>query len=344
MSYPPATVWLVSNTAGRFDERVGAGLKMADHGVAEGAFTPAQARAAGYSDARIRQMLRRGEWVPLRRGVYVDASTLAAVAGDDEREHALAVAGALLTVNRDAVAAGASAARILALPLLGPPPSELVLASEDATASGQRDGYVLRSTTLPRGHSAFRHGVAITSAARTVVDLARESGFAQGVVAADAALHRGQVSPSQLAHVLVDCHGWPGIDRARRAVDFADTACESPLESVSRVAIHLQGLPAPRTQVVLGAPDGPIGRVDFLWEDARVIGEADGLAKYRPTDWRTTRDIVRAEKRREERLADLGYEVVRWGWEDANNPLQLAHRLRAAFARGLERRRGRLAN
>lgn len=84
--------------------------------------------------------------------------------------------------------------------------------------------------------------------------------------------------------------------------------------------------------------------MDFLWEDAPVIGEADGLAKYRPTDWRTTRDIVRAEKRREERLADLGYEVVRWGWEDANDPPRLAHRLRAAFARGLERRRGRLAN
>lgn len=166
------------------------------HGVAEGAFTSAQARAAGYSDARIRRMLRRGEWVPLRRGVYVDASTLAGVAGDDEREHALAVAGGLLTVHRNAVAAGTSAARILALPLLDPPPSDLVLASEDATASGQRDGYVLRSTTLPRGHCAFRHGVAITSAARTVVDLARESGFSQGVVAADAALHRGQVSPS----------------------------------------------------------------------------------------------------------------------------------------------------
>lgn len=317
---------------------------VASHGVAGMAFTPAQARAAGYSGACIRQLLRRGEWVRLRRGVYVAASTLAAVAGDDERHHALAVAGALLAVHRDAVAAGTSAARILGLPLLGPAPSDLVLASEDATTSGPRDGYVLRSTALPRGHRAVRHGVAITSAARTVADLARESGFTQGVVAADAALHRGQVSMPQFAEVLGECHGWPGIDRARHVVAFADAACESALESVSRVTIHVQGLPAPRTQVVLGGSDGPIGRVDFLWDDARVIGEADGLAKYRPTDWRTTRDIVRAEKRREERLADLGYEVVRWGWEDANNPPRLAQRLRAAFARGLERRRGRRAS
>ncbi|MQA63492.1 MAG: hypothetical protein GEU86_18860 [Actinophytocola sp.] len=57
------------------------------------AFTSAQARAAGYSAARIQRLLRRGEWVPLRRGVYVEASTMAAVAGNDERSHALAVAG-----------------------------------------------------------------------------------------------------------------------------------------------------------------------------------------------------------------------------------------------------------
>lgn len=34
-------------------------------------------------------------------------------------------------------------------------------------------------------------------------------------------------------------------------------------------------------------------------------------------------------------------EVVRWGWEDANDPIRLGQRLRAAFARGAERRRGR---
>lgn len=84
--------------------------------------------------------------------------------------------------------------------------------------------------------------------------------------------------------------------------------------------------------------------MDFLWDDAAVIGEADGIAKYHPTGWQTTRDIVRAEKRREERLADLGYEIVRWGWEDANDPPRLAHRLRAAFARGIERRQGRRAS
>ncbi|MPY80663.1 MAG: hypothetical protein GEV04_19900 [Actinophytocola sp.] len=277
---------------------------------------------------------------------------MTAVAGDDEREHALAVVGALLALDRDAVATGTSAARILGIPLLGRPHANLALATEEAAACGRREDYVLRRATLPPRHRTVRHGVAITSAARTVVDLARERGFVHGVVAADAALHRGLVSPSELDRMLRDCRGWPGLDRARRAVAFADAACESVLESVSRIAIHQQELPAPRTQVVLGDAYGPIGRVDFLWEHAGVIGEADGLTKYlaparageASTPGRTTRDIVRAEKRREEQLADLGYEVVRWGWEDATNPPRLAHRLRAAFARGLERRRGRVAS
>lgn len=307
------------------------------------AFTPAQARAAGYSRADIRRALRNGAWVPIRRGVYVTASALAAAAGDDAREHALTMSAALLSFGRDAVAAGTSAARILALPLLGRPMYDVVLACNDDTVSGRRDGYVVRSAALPKSHRTMHHDVPVTSPARTVVDLARENSFAAGVVAADAALHRG-VAPQRLADVLVDCVGWPGVDQARRVIAFADPACESVLESVSRVAMHNQGLPPPRTQVPLGDATGFVARVDFLWEHVSVIGEADGLGKYKTTGWHTTCDIVRAEKRREERLADLGFEVVRWGWQDATNPPRLAQRLKAAFARGAERQRGRLAS
>ncbi|WP_034269334.1 type IV toxin-antitoxin system AbiEi family antitoxin domain-containing protein [Haloechinothrix halophila] len=325
---------------------------MHDHSAVSAVFTRAHARAAGHSDADIRRLLRRGEWIPLRRGVYATASALASSAGDDEREHALAAFGTLLALDRDAVAAGTSAARILGLPLLGRAPTDIVLAIE--SASGHRDDYVLRTTALPPQHRVRCHGVPITSAARTVVDLARECGFAHGVVAADAALHSGLASQGELIQVLRDCRGWPGIDGARRAVTFADAACESVLESVSRIAIHQQGLPMPRTQVTLGDAAGPIGRADFLWEHARVVGEADGLAKYlgpadkgvspaTPDRW-TMREHLRAEKRREERLADLGYEIIRWGWEDATNPRRLAYRLCAALDRGLERQRGRLAS
>lgn len=175
------------------------------------------------------------------------------------------------------------------------------------------------------------------------MDLARAGSLVDGVVVADSALRKGRCSVAELLRIQGDCARWPGVGRAKLAVELADPKAESVLESVSRVAMHQEGLPVPRTQVTVRDTNGFHGRVDFLWQDFRVIGEADGLGKYEPTVSRTTRDIVRAEKRREERLTDLGFEIVGWGWQDATNPSRLAARLRAAFARGVERRRGRLA-
>lgn len=309
--------------------------------MSDGPFTAAQARAAGYSTADVRRSLRNGTWRTLRRGVYVEASHLAAVAGCAQRRHALEVAGLLLAVGFDAVASGTSAARILGIDLLGDATPEPVLLTDAPVKGTHRDGYLLRSAALPAQHRARRHGVPITSAARTVVDLARTESFAAGVVAADSALHQGLVSFHDLRGLIDDCHAWSGIVQARRVVDFADPEAESVLESLSRVAIHEQDLPAPRTQVTLGDGSGPRCRVDFLWDDVRVVGEADGLGKYEPSASRSTRDVVRAEKRREEWLADAGFEVVRWGWGDASDPPRLARRLRAAFARGADRQRGR---
>lgn len=180
----------------------------------------------------------------------------------------------------------------------------------------------------------------MTAAARTVVDLAGELPFKHAVVLADSALRLGQVSMRQLREALCDCSGWPGTRAAQEVVAFADKKSGSVLESVSRVVFREQGIPAPQTQVAIGDEWEQYGEVDFLWEEYGVVGEADGLGKYQADDRRSTWQKVRAEKRREERLFDAGYEVVRWGWEDANEPPRLAGRLFAAFARGKERRRG----
>lgn len=304
-----------------------------------GPFTLGMARAAGFSDAERRRLLRREAWVTLRRGVYVEAGLVAAA--DDARRHAIGVAGLLLALDFDAIAGGESAARNWGLETLNPPGPELVVVTDDAAvAARRRAGYVVRVADLAAHHRAVRHGVPVTSPARTVVDLARACPFADGVVVVDSVLRGGLATVRELDQVLAECRGWLGIERARRVVAFADPESESVLESLSRAAMHQQGLPRPRTQVVIEDDRGPCGRVDFLWDDVRVIGEADGLAKYAGDGRRTTREIVRAEKRREERLVDAGYEIVRWGWEDARNPPRLAQRLRAAFARGAARMRG----
>ena len=79
-----------------------------------------------------------------------------------------------------------------------------------------------------------------------------------------------------------------------------------------------------------------LARCDFYWDEFGVVGEADGLDKYRAGF-----DAVRAEKLRQERLEMVGLTVVRWGFADLQAPGPLIGRLFAAFARAGRDRRWR---
>lgn len=305
-----------------------------------GPFTRAQALAVGFSPTDVKRHLASGLWVCMRRGVYVEASALAAAARHEQRAHALDAAALMLALDCDAVAGGRSAARIWGIDLLARRREPIVVVTGEVNQRARRGAdYVLRSAWLPASHRGRRFGVPVTSVARTVADVARTGTLRDGVVAADSALHAGLVTVEGLQAVLRDCRGWSGLCQASEAIALADPKAESPLESISRVVMHQQGIPAPQTQVRLSDEDGPVGRVDFYWPEFALVGEADGLAQVRGRRADDDRD-----RAREARLFDLGFEVVRWTWEDAENPARLAQRLRAAFARGLERRRGRRAS
>jgi hypothetical protein len=97
----------------------------------------------------------------------------------------------------------------------------------------------------------------------TVVDLASEVPFKDGVVVADSALRRGRASLRQLREVLCDCCCRPGIRSAQAVVAFADRKSGSILESVSRVVFQKVGLPAPLTQQKIGDEWEQFGEVDF---------------------------------------------------------------------------------
>jgi len=148
-------------------------------------------------------------------------------------------------------------------------------------------------------------------------------------VAADGALRVG-VTHQELIAVLARARRWPGVVAARAAIAFSDPRAETPLESISRVAFHALGLPAPEPQVEIWYGGELVARVDFLWREQLVVGEADGRGKYASVE-----DLYQ-EKRREERLRDLGFEVVRWDWDSAYRP---GPSLLAAVERSLERGR-----
>ena len=129
---------------------------------------------------------------------------------------------------------------------------------------------------------------------------------------------------------------WPGTTQARRAVAFLDARSESAGESVSRVRLHQDGLPAPELQQEIVGPTGRVlARVDFCWDEERTIGEFDGKVKYgrlrRPGE--SMEDVIFAEKVREDALRDLGWQIVRWLWADLYRPGVIRDRVLRAFAR-----------
>jgi hypothetical protein len=192
-----------------------------------------------------------------------------------------------------------------------------------------RSGVTCHVANLPADHVTRRYGLPITTAARTVIDIARTSPFTDAVVVADSALYERHTSKAELGRVLARCAQWPGSTEAKAVVDFASGLAESALESCARVVFHERGLPPPELQVhVIGARGTLIARVDFMWRKYRVIVEADGLLKY-DSGQTAIKELARDRLLREE-----GYEVVHFTWKELfTEPERVIKRIRDAFSR-----------
>ena len=302
-------------------------------------FTRAEALAAGFDGRQVDARVRRGEWTPLRRGVYSETHRLPA---DPAERHAADVAAAARATRQDVVGSHESAALIHGLTTFaryaGPP--VLSRCREPRQDRPHRTVPAPLVAHVPPAHRTEVNGAPVTNLARTAVDLARKGPALSAVVVLDAAL-RHEVPREELEEVLRVAKGWPGSRKAAQYVAFADGRAESALESVGRWRMWQFGFPKPQLQIPLYDEDGLMGYPDFLWEELRVIGEADGLLKYRaenapPAD----RDRLALEKQREDRFRDNGYEVFRFTWDIAvRRPAVLEQRGLRAFARARERRR-----
>jgi hypothetical protein len=93
----------------------------------------------------------------------------------------------------------------------------------------------------------------LTSAARTLVDCAREWPLEDAVVAMDAALLADRTTADELTRVASAQQSWRGVQQARRAIGLSDGRAESPLESRGRLRIVGAGLPTPELQVEIRA-------------------------------------------------------------------------------------------
>ncbi len=302
-----------------------------------GVVTRAQALKAGYAEADIDDLVRRKEWVSLRRGAYVEREVHDALTG--EARHLALVHAVTRSLRKPTVVSHVSAAVVHGLPTWGLDLSEVHVTRTELHSPRHEAGVHHHAGNLQQDETTEVDGVRVTALPRTLIDVARVAAFEPSVVVADAALRADADIKEQALARLDTMRDWQGSRNAGAVLSFADGRSESVGESRCRVLFDDVGLPAPDLQREFHAPNGAlIGRTDFYFEEQRTIGEFDGKEKYLLTMAadEDPGEVVWREKKREDRLRELGYEVVRVITPDLDRPTQVAARFRRAFRRAAE--------
>ncbi len=173
---------------------------------------------------------------------------------------------------------------------------------------------------LPDDEVTLRGAYRVTTAARTVVDLARTWPEVHAVAAVDAALLRRLTTREELVRTLDRQSTVPGIPRAVRAVALADSRAESWLETWGRLTFAALGLPPFVPQVELWVEGRLLKVADGWYPGAALAIEFDGRVKYRrPRYGRTPEEELWQEKRSEDLLRSLGVRFVRAGADDLSS-------------------------
>lgn len=122
----------------------------------------------------------------------------------------------------------------------------------------------------------------------------------EALIMVDSGLRNGGLTKSDLRTRIIG----PDSVRRRGLLDLADAKAGSVIETVARLAIQSAGLPV-QSQVYI--PD--VGRVDLVIDGWLVI-EIDGYAHH------SSRDEFRNDRRRANLLAEKGFVLLRFSYED----------------------------
>ncbi len=274
----------------------------------------------------------------IHRGIFVESATWARL--DADQRHRMLAHAAARRRAEPFTLSHLSAAAMWRLPSIMPWPDQVHTIVEHASGGRSTRLFRRHAVGVPSG-TVLIDGLAVTSLARTVTEVAASTSFAAAVVMADAALRRTThplvgmpASALTRADLLEEVTRIPlgqGEAKARRSLTFADGRADRPGESLSRVSMAIAGIPAPDLQVEVFGASGARYVADFGWRELDLLGEFDGRGKYSLPEFlrgRTPQQALLDEKRREDDLRAAGYRVVRWDWETARAPDRLAAHLR----------------
>jgi hypothetical protein len=297
-----------------------------------GLATAKDLRGVGIDPRMITSLVRGGELVAVRRGVYTTAELWEA--WDEWRERPLArIRAAHLTVTMGHVFSHDSAAVLQGLPLIDVRDSEVHVTRAGVVGSHTR--YGVRHHGAPyAADDVVRVGeLEALALPRTVADLARTHGYEAGLAAADAALRLGH-SRASLREATESMRCWPGISICRVVIDDADRGAESVAETLGRILVKELGVGDVETQFPVRTPSG------VRWADMRVgchLFEVDGRIKVIPSAeggvaTEPASAVLWKEKKREREVTSRGLGVSRIVWQDYWEP----HRTQARARLGAE--------
>jgi len=278
--------------AGGRTDRAIAAVAAARHGVV----TLDDLRLIGLSPRAVRHRCANGRLQRLQRGVYC-------VGPATERGR---WAAAVAACGDGALLSHRSAAALWGLrPAAG--------GQIDVTAAGRtgrrRPGLTIHSgASLGGGDRAMVDGIACTSVARTLVDLAAvtpERVVAEAVERAEE-LRLFDLRGVEAALVrLAPRVGTGGLARVL-AGDREHTRARSPAEQVLVAAVQASTLPRPLVNRWLPLSEGGGYRPDLLWPRERLVVEVDSRTHH------ARRAAFEHDRRRDRRLARERHETVRF--------------------------------
>ena len=271
---------------------------------------------AGMTVKEIAALVRRGEWVVVRRGVYTTRThweSLDRYVGKPRLE----VWAAMLQMQTPQIASHDSAAYLHGLPILEAQPRLVHITRLGVLGGRTRHGVKHHKAPMQPEQIGFIDEQPVLDIPRTVADIGREHGIRHAIVAAGSALRAG-VSRRELRAAIEPMRCWPHVTVPRLAVEWADPRCENPGEDLTLLMLKQLGVGPVQPQ--FGLQDrGRVAFVDF--RIGRHLFEFDGLLKYLPPTSggfadRRPEDVVWEEKGRQDWLCGFKLGMSRVVWSD----------------------------
>lgn len=280
-------------------------------------FTAEVAQSAGYSLRQVRYRLAKGWWHRVAgRGISVDPPP-------SSGWPAPILARAASVTWPDTVVGFRVAAALVGFPVR-PGPAVHVL-----TAVKRRPLHeVVPHWTPVRADEVWTgpFGVRLTRPVRTALDCLATFSDAEADDLYAWLATRRRLTPERLEAALQlrkYRHGTTNLRELRRR-----TASGAVSDAERRVhqALRCAGIDGWEANVRVADADGLIGIVDLLFREARVVVEIDGRRAH------DTEDRFVEDRRRQNRLVNAGYRVLRFTWPDIiDRPAALVTEIRAAL-------------